>query len=151
MSTYLEMKDTVLLPVPIEHLLAVAVERDRLMAGGEPPTPVNEPATGDMGLGWDQDRVTELARSLSYPKALELLDACAADPEVWVLKATIDADGDPSQLRNELGAMTKLIRRTFGRTQQWPIDYQKYKGKYQYRMSPTIAAWWLAARRGASR
>jgi hypothetical protein len=77
---------------------------------------------------------------------------CAETPSSWVLKA--DAEGRAGvsaiQLRNELGAFSKTVRRLFGDA-SWPMEVRKQAGQFYYRMSDEVAAAWAAVREEASR
>ena len=86
------------------------------------------------------------ADRLTYPLVADLFDACAKVPGYWVPKSQIDGDGDPNQLRNELGAMTKLIYKLFSRDRGWPIEYRKVRGRYEYRMDHDTAKAWCEIR-----
>jgi hypothetical protein len=145
---------TVLMAVPLEHAPEVARLLTDIKAG---KLPTNSSATDEMsvtvqGQGeWREQMVRSLADQLSYPGVAALFDHCAAAPGDWVNKATVEeAEGiSPYQLRNELGALSKLTRRLFGEV-IWPLEWKKDHGKYHYRMDPQVAQWWTEIR-GAQR
>lgn len=141
--------------IPVELSLAGRTLEfvDALRAGGSLPEPASE--TGEsvtcQGVPWTADKIATVADATSYQGVLALLDALAEQPGTWVAKSEVEDERDirPIQLRNELGAFSKLMNRQFG-AQSWPMEWRKKAGAYYYRMDPQIAAWWIAARDGAS-
>jgi hypothetical protein len=87
--------------------------------------------------------VEQLADELSYPGVAALSARCAGSPREWMVNSAIeDAEGiSPIQLRNELGALSKLTRRLVGEV-TWPVQWKKEQGKYRYRMDAQVAQWW---------
>lgn len=154
--------DTVLMPVPLKLAHRVAEYLESLDVEGQTATVRTEGVTGgatDHGVTvsvpdqgpWTEDMVRQLADNLTYSGVTALLDRCAAEPDQWVVKSDIEqASGiSPIQLRNELGALSKLTKRLFGGSPTWPMQWRKDKGKYYYRMTGQVAEWWLAARVGS--
>ena len=149
--------DTVLMPVPLRWAQQVADYLAALQRGQEPDAPrraddedyVDVPDQGR----WTRDMVAELADRTPYEGVNALLDRCARharDPESWwVLKADVEEELGISavQLRNELGAFSKLIKKLFpGPNAYWPMEYKKEQGKFYYRMPAGVADWWIDAR-----
>lgn len=143
--------DTVLMPVPLQWAGRVAALLADLRAGKVhgPDDEVRDGSTVTVpGQGsWTEAMVTRLADAVSYRGVLALLDACAQVDGDWVVKSVVEEDEgiSPIQLRNELGALSKLTRRLFGEV-KWPVEWKKEQGKYHYRMAPQMAEWWLSAR-----
>ncbi|SEB48298.1 hypothetical protein SAMN04489844_0243 [Nocardioides exalbidus] len=154
--------DTVLLPVPLKLAHRVAAFLESLEGENETPAARGDVGTvsdadadatvlvPDQGL-WTEGMVRQLADGLTYPGVTALLDRCAAEPDRWVVKSDVEQAGgiSPIQLRNELGALSKLTKRLFGGAATWPMQWRKGKGKYYYRMPAAVAEWWLAARAGS--
>ena len=144
--------DTVLMPVPLTFAHEVARHLADLKAG---KLPTSSPITNVMSVTvpeqgeWTEQMVRSLADQLSYPSVAALFDQCAGSPGDWVIKAAVEeAEGiSPYQLRNELGALSKLTRRLFGQI-IWPVEWKKDHGKYTYRMDPQVAQWWTKIRGG---
>lgn len=127
------------LPAAVEQAGA-ALSAD---AGAEPGDGVAVPGQGV----WTQEMVAELVDQVRYPAVLALFEACAAAPDRWVDKTSVQSEAgvSPYQLRNELGALSKLTRRLFG-APTWPVQWQRTAGTYEYRMDAVMAGWWAAAR-----
>ena len=143
--------DTVLMPVSLRYAQLVADYLADLKAGGVPAVTdrvvetVTVPGQGE----WTQTMVKTLVESTPYAGVLALLDRCAGAGGAWVIKSDIeDAQGISAiQLRNELGALSKLTKKLFRDGQGiWPMHWKKERGSYYYRMDPTMASWWAAAR-----
>lgn len=144
--------DMVLMPVPLQwvHEVAGLLADLKLGKPGRAERPAREETVGVPGQGdWTKSMVDSLADQLSYPGVSALFARCAGSPGDWVGKSVVeDAEGISAvQLRNELTALSKLIRRLFGTT-SWPIEYKKDQGKYYYRMDAQLAQWWLQAVEG---
>jgi hypothetical protein len=107
---------------------------------------VTVPGQGD----WTASMVDTLAEGTPYAGVVALLDRCAAAPGTWILKSEVEGERGISaiQLRNELGALSKLTKRLFGQV-IWPMQWKKEQGRYYYRMDDPIAQWWLDGRRSA--
>lgn len=145
----------VLLPVPLRLVDQVAAYVEDLRAGrpaGLAPEQVAAVTVSVPGQGdWSQSMVAELADRVPYEGVLALLDRCAQTSGTWVVKSEVeDALGISAiQLRNELGALSKLTKRMFGGEPTWPVEWKKEKGKFYYRMDDQVAQWWAAVRRDA--
>lgn len=146
--TQIMSTDTVLMPVPLRFAEQVSDLVKALSNGNSAPdeATVSVPDNGD----WSQSMIQRLVAEIDYPAVLELLDLCAAGKGEWIDKASAEqnADASPYQLRNELGAFSKRTRRMFGDV-VWPMQYKRERGKYTYRLDPTIAEWWTAARQAS--
>lgn len=145
----------VLMPVPLPFVHEVAAHIAELKAGKRPtgvePRAETSVAVPGQPGEWTEQMVHTLADELSYPGVVALMDRCANSAGEWVNKADVEeAEAiSPIQLRNELGALSKLTRRLFDRV-TWPMQWRKDRGKYHYRMDPVVADWWHQAR-GAQR
>jgi hypothetical protein len=142
---------TVLMPVPLRYAPQVAEYVAGLKAGRTIPQPepdaaeaVTVPGQGE----WNMGMISDLADNLPYTGVIALLDRCANSPGSWIIKSDVEDALEISavQLRNELGALSKLTKRLFGRI-TWPMQYKKEQGSYYYRMDDTAARWWLESRR----
>ncbi len=98
---------------------------------------------------WSRSEVNRLHGYLRYELVRLLLDTCASRPGDWVTKAEIDQKGKkgPLQLRNELTAFSKLMKKLFDDS-RWPIEFAKDESGYRYRMTVRIAEWWCQASAG---
>ena len=141
--------------IPVELSLAGRTLEfvESLRSGGSSADPTAESQESVMcqGASWTAEKVATLVDRTSYNGVLALLDALAKQPGTWVPKSVVEQEQGiaPVQLRNELGAFSKLVRRMFS-SKAWPMEWRKDSGVYSYRMDPQIASWWLAARDGAS-
>jgi hypothetical protein len=146
-----DLQDYALLPVPVELVPRVAamirdlVQQDVSVAG-------LDSQTLGAGTSWREAELRALADHMSYRGVLVLMDMCAETPSSWVLKADAEDRAGVSaiQLRNELGAFSKTVRRLFGDA-SWPMEVRKQAGQFYYRMSDEVAAAWAAVRGEASR
>jgi len=146
--------DTVLIPVPLKWAPQVVEHLAGLRAGR---TASAAPSVGDAvqvpGQGeWSQDMVRTLVESVPYAGVLALFDRCAQVSGTWVIKSEVEqAEGISAiQMRNELGALSKLTKRTFQTDKpNWPLEWKKERGSYYYRMDEKVAAWWTEARGSA--
>ena len=148
--------DTVLMPVPLRWAGQVADYLEGLRSGREkeePPSSTPAPASVAVpGQGkWTESMVEQIFEETPYQGVVALLSQCAERSGEWVAKAEVEeAEGiSPIQLRNELGAFSKLTRRLFG-DPTWPLEWKKEKGKYFYRMPSPVAAWWIRTYRRAA-
>lgn len=116
-----------------------------------------EPTTGDSGGvevpgqgTWTPAMLATLHEHLRYPLVRLLLDLCAATPSAWIPKAQVDEQSErgPLQLRNELGAFSKLNRKLFGEV-SWPMEWRKVDGRYEYRMAEELATIWRSLSQAA--
>lgn len=136
--------DYVLLPVPLAHAARVAEFAAGLANHGAAAAfDADEHTVYVTNQGtWTRAELQLLHGQLHYAGVIALLDQCAATND-WVAKHEIEtALGITAiQLRNELGAFSKLTRRLLGDV-RWPMEWRKVRGVFQYRMDPNVAAWW---------
>ena len=139
--------------IPVELSIAArAIEMVEALRSGAAPV-AGDTAGGDVvvcqGVPWSVTKVAAVADATTYAGVLALLDTLAAQPGAWVPKSVVEQERDiaPVQLRNELGAFSKLLQRLFD-SKAWPMEWRKASGTYSYRMDPQIASWWRAARAG---
>lgn len=145
--------DTVLLPVPLRHAQRVVDFLAELGSGrlDTHNASATEVFVAVPGQGeWTQRMVDQLVSDLpDYPGVIALFDRCAGRAPGWVLKTDIEAEQGiaPTQLRNELSALSKKTKKIFDRANPiWPVEWKKEKGAYYYRMDETVASWWVTAR-----
>jgi len=144
--------DTVLMPVPLRWAPQVAELLAGLRAGriSQESTAGGEGVFQVPGQGeWSRPMLAELADVIPYAGVLALFDRCAEVAGDWVIKSEVEeAQGISAiQMRNELGALTKLIKRTFKTADPtWPVQVKKEQGSYYYRMDKPVAGWWTDAR-----
>jgi hypothetical protein len=151
MTTSPEPADVVLVPVPREHLGVVYAALGNAMASNdEAPTPVSEAAAANeifvdrRNGSWTEAMVRRLQAKLEYEGARAVLNLCSerAPEEVTVEEAARESGMKDTQIRAQLGAMTKLCNRMFGR-KTWPISVRWTDGgRANYSMKPELAAWW---------
>lgn len=145
-----DLQDYALLPVPVALVPRVAAMIRDL---GQHDTVVADSDSQPLGAGtsWTEAGLRALADHMSYQGVLVLMDMCAETPRSWVLKADAEDRAGVSaiQLRNELGAFSKTVRRLFGEA-DWPMEVRKQAGQFYYRMSNEVAAGWAAVRQEAS-
>lgn len=154
MDSMILTPDTVLLPVPLRHVQRVAEFLADLSAGrlGSRES-AQEPFIAVPGQGeWTRRMIVQLVNDLpAYPGVIALFDRCAERPATWVVKSDIEVEQGiaPTQLRNELAALSKKTKKIFDRAAPiWPVEWKKEKGAYFYRMDDTVASWWAGARGG---
>ena len=98
---------------------------------------------------WTQGEVHALAGRVAernYELVLDLLDLAASQPGTWVLPPTERATS-PYHVRNQLAALTKLIKKDFDGRGYWPMEYKRAEDSaFYYRLSVEMAALWIAAR-----
>lgn len=145
--------DIVLMPVPLrlapqvaEYLAGLStgtVARDEMPPASGSPHSLTVPGQGE----WTPAMIADLSDATPYAGVVALLDRCARSPGRWIRKADVEEALGISavQLRNELGAFSKLTKRLFGRA-IWPMQYKKEQGSYYYRMVDPAAKWWLDSR-----
>jgi hypothetical protein len=142
--------DVVLVPVPRAHLGAVYAALAAAMADDQAPThtrraPAAQEVLVDERNGtWTEAMVHRLQANLEYPAARAVLDLCSERaPEEVTLQDVVERAGvKDTQIRAQLGAMTKLCKRLFQRN-TWPISVRwTGTGRANYSMRPEIAAWW---------
>jgi hypothetical protein len=145
--------DTVLMPVPLRLAPQVAEYLAGLSTGtvtraeGAPTSGSTHSLTVPGQGEWTPAMIADLSDATPYAGVVALLDRCAQSPGRWILKADVEEALGISavQLRNELGAFSKLTKRLFGRA-IWPMQYKKQQGSYYYRMDDPAARWWLESR-----
>jgi hypothetical protein len=145
--------DTVLMPVPLRLAPQVAEYLAGLSTGtvtraeGAPTSGSTHSLTVPGQGEWTPAMIADLSDATPYAGVVALLDRCAQSPGRWILKADVEEALGISavQLRNELGAFSKLTKRLFGRA-IWPMQYKKQQGSYYYRMDDPAASWWLDSR-----
>ena len=135
-------------------IAARAIELVEALRSGAAPaawSTASEDVVLCQGVQWSADKVAAVADATTYAGVLALLDTLAAQPGAWIPKGVVERARDiaPVQLRNELGAFSKMLQRLFD-SKAWPMEWRKASGSYSYRMAPEIASWWRAARSGAS-
>lgn len=95
---------------------------------------------------WTPSMLNQLRLEIyPYPAAVELLQFAAenAGQEVTYRDFLLRSDLSDTQVRAELGAMSKVARRLFGK-KTWPIrTRQASDGVMRYLMPEGIAEWWL--------
>jgi hypothetical protein len=144
--------EIVLVPVPV-HLLpsiyAVLAEGTRQQNPDPNPSAPFEPFGGVVQTRkFDADELAQLKRSLKPDGgARAMLDLCASKPDQWVgYDQVVSASGIAArQLRGQLGAFTKMVKKLFNGRAEWPVQFQWAIGGSQqayYVMTPTIAAIW---------
>jgi hypothetical protein len=95
---------------------------------------------------WTRGRIELLHADLAYPGARALLDEAARTaPRSVLLREVSERTGSRTeQISAELGAMTKLCKRLFGRD-TWPVTVRSTPDGASYQMDPEIAQWWRQA------
>jgi hypothetical protein len=156
MTTSPDPGDVVLVPVPRKYLGAVYAALGTVMASDDvEPAPASEAVPADEVLvdqrngSWTEAMVRRLhANLVVYPAAKALLDLCAlrAPDEVTLAQVAEECDIKATQVRAELGAMTKMVKRMFGR-KTWPVSVRWSGGVANYSMKPKVAEWWATAER----
>ena len=146
--------DTVLMPVPLRLAEQVARYVKELKAGGDRDARSSGKAAATVDEGhevpgqgiWTQAMLNELRDAMPYAGVAALFDRCAETAGTWVMKSEVEESAGISaiQLRNELGALSKLTRRLFG-APTWPMQWKKEQGKYLYRMDDQMGRWWSEA------
>jgi hypothetical protein len=146
-----ESGDVVLVPVPRAHLGAVYATLAAAMANDDQaPTqtrrgPADEVLVDERNGSWTEAMVRRLQANLEYPAARAVLDLCSERaPEEVTLQDVVEKTGiKDTQIRAQLGAMTKLCKRLFQRN-TWPISVRwTASGRANYSMKPELSAWWL--------
>lgn len=137
-------QETIVIPARLAtRLVELADEiKPYLKNGGEAETVV----VANQGE-WTRDMLERLRRPLAaYPAAVALLDLAAENPDQAVFyPGVVERAAIPErQVRAELGAMSKLSSRLFGR-KTWPLRAWQGSGEgvMSYVMPRKIAEWWL--------
>ena len=154
MNTSSESADIVLVPVPRAHLGAVYAALAKAMANKDEatasvlaPTAANEVLVDRRNGSWTEEMVRLLEANLHYEVAWAVLNMCSerAPEEVTVEDVAKEAGIKATEIRDQLGAMTKLSNRLFNR-KTWPISVRwTDTGRANYSMKPEIATWWSRA------
>lgn len=87
----------------------------------------------------------------SFPGVRRLLATCAerAPRQVSFSEAAQAAEMPETQLRGELGALTKVAKRLFHGDLSWPVSVRYGDaGEARYAMDTAVAQWWLASASG---
>jgi hypothetical protein len=95
---------------------------------------------------WTRGKIELLHAELAYPGARAVLDEAAhRAPRSVLLREVSERTGRRTeQISAELGAMTKLCKRLFGRD-TWPMTFRSTADGASYQMDPEIAQWWRQA------
>jgi hypothetical protein len=95
---------------------------------------------------WTRGKIELLHAELAYPGARALLDEAAhRAPRSVLLREVSERTGSRTeQISAELGAMTKLCKRLFGRD-AWPVTVRSTADGASYQMDAEIAQWWRQA------
>jgi hypothetical protein len=138
----------VMVPVPTEHLEAVyALLAQRMGSSPSVGSDPSEEGLEILGQGmWTPDMVLRLKSALRHlPAALHLLDAAAqASPGEVSMQDVADAAGIArNKLRAQMGALSKVSVKLFGR-RTWPLGIRYDElGRAFYEMPRKIAGWWI--------
>ena len=149
-------EDVVMVPVPKQHLGAVYAVLSRAMAGETGTDADAVTVRGDgaeamtyRGEGqWTRAKIVRLEAEVSHPGTRTLLTMAAerAPRQVGFSEAAQRAHLEDKQLRGELGALTKIVKRIFNGERSWPVSVRYGdQGEACYSMDPEIASWWLEA------
>lgn len=147
-------------PVPKRYLPAVVralakamenVDGVPLVQADEGVSPEEGPQQGKALIDWTNvESCKRFRRELHYPGALAMLDLTAANPTSFVsFQDVVRASGRTDiQVRAELGAMTKVIKRLYKVSREdvvWPAKFVWAAGGDQqayYVMRPEVAQAW---------
>jgi hypothetical protein len=138
-----------LVPVPRKCLRDVyALLADRMATNDEPSDEISEIE----GQGsWRSAMVDRLRSNIRLEGIIAVLDACAASPntDVPMLEVATSIGMPSKQLAAQMGSLSKITKRLFGRI-TWPISVRYQDGGQAiYSMNETIATWWLNTKRPA--
>jgi hypothetical protein len=138
--------DLALVPVPRKYLADVyALLGDRMTAKAESADEVSDVE----GQGpWQPAMVNRLHSTLRLEGVIAVLDACAISPgtDVPMLEVATSIGMPPKQLAAQMGSLSKVTKKLFGRI-TWPISVRYQDGGQAiYFMNRTVAVWWLSAR-----
>jgi hypothetical protein len=159
-ETYEFSGEVVNFPVPKRYLsvviraLAEAMRHDGVESGihydqGSPGQQGRH--GGSTPIAWaNVENCKALRNSLNHPGALALLDLTAAHPNENLSFEDIVTESKQSkkQVRADLGALTKVIKRLFGVSREdanWPVKVRKAARGEQhtsYMMRPEVALAW---------
>ena len=101
----------------------------------------------ERGTHWTRGQIAILEAELVYPGVRALLDLAAqrAPRSISLSEVAERAGSRPTQISAELGAMTRLCKRLFGRD-AWPMSVRSSPKGALYHMDPEVAEWWRQAR-----
>lgn len=101
---------------------------------------------------WTEAMLAQFRREIyPYPAAVQLLEYAAenAGQEVNYRDFLQRSEWTDTQVRSELGAISKVARKLFG-NKVWPVrTRQGSDGVMRYFMPEGIAEWWMRGGRGA--
>ncbi|MGY1826246.1 hypothetical protein [Blastococcus sp. SYSU DS0541] len=146
------MERSVLMSVPLSLVTRVADLLDEYEFRADREGPLAAPEGNRVFVPqqgpWTAEEIVRLAGRVverKYDLVVDLMDEAAAKGD-WVVPPVERAES-PYHVRNQLSAMTKLIKRDFDGRSYWPMEWKRREdGVYVYRTLPEIAAWWQAAR-----
>jgi hypothetical protein len=159
-ETYEFNGEVISFPVPKRYLpvviraLAEAMDREDLQQGihrTEGDSHQQSPQSKSAQIDWsDVENCRRLRTEMRYPGALAMLNLTAARPGVHVsFQEIVTASKlDREQVRAELGALTKTVRRLFGVSREdarWPAQVHWASGEDQqayYVMRSEVARAW---------
>jgi hypothetical protein len=127
-----------LLPVPTVEEFTV-VPRGKVQAAPEHEYSVDPLSASEF---------QELASVLTNEGARGVLDLCASRPGEWVTfaEACEYTGRSRAELRSDLGALTRLLRRRFGKNSPgWEAPYLPDRKEFGFRLDVERAAWWTNA------
>lgn len=137
--------ETVLVPVPVEHLQVVYRLLADLMSRS-PTSFIDDPNAVEVGGQgrWDPRMVERLRTSIHLPAAKSLIDVVAdkAPEEISMQEVLEVVNIDSNRMRGALAGLTRLTTKLYGR-RTWPFSVRyNPQGLAFYRMDNTVAAWW---------
>lgn len=160
----MEQDSTVLVPVPtwllpeVYQFLAERMARGPEAAGGHrlaEPTHVYEsrrlspPSESGGRRNFSAAELGLLKRTLEPRSAARvMLDLCAESPDTPLAYETLVAAslGDNHQVRGQLGALTKILKKLFG-SDEWPVTiHYGNQGQATYIMTEATARLWKTLR-----
>ena len=143
-------------PQPLPHAVQDLLERFLQLARELEPY-VQERAEDSVYIdyrqgAWTEGRLAEFQREIyPYPAAVRLLDYAAENAGTEVnYRDFLQLSGlTDTQVRSELGAISKVARKLFGK-KVWPVrTRQGSDGVMRYFMPEGVAEWWLRGGGGA--
>ena len=147
MSVYREEDEIVMVPVPKGLLGAVYVTLGNATAAQVVSGQVEETVEvrGQGSLTAAMVKRLESALDASALRALITHVAEQSPDEVTFREAVEVAGVESNSLRAQLGSLSKITKRLFGKT-IWPM-YVRYAvgGEAIYSLDPKVAEWWLEA------
>jgi hypothetical protein len=147
-SSY-ENEEIIMVPVPRSALRrvyeAIASPAEQAAKSGA-LIPVAPVLTGSQSE-WTADLISRLDAELTYPGVRVLLTLAAerAPRPITFAEAAAAAGVQETQLRGQLGALTKIVKRLLGGSRTWPLAVRfGDNGEAIYTMDRQVAEWWLA-------